>query len=69
MTVQADQAAGVHDYNGQRYYFCSAACVEEFKQAPDKYVSKHDPKLQQNDRMTVSSGTLVIAPGDEDRFG
>jgi Cu+-exporting ATPase len=48
MTVQADRAAGVHDYNGQRYYFCSNSCLEKFKQAPERYVSKPERRLQRD---------------------
>jgi len=28
------------DYNGKRIYFCTAACIDEFKKAPDKYMQK-----------------------------
>ncbi len=26
------------EYNGQKYYFCSLKCKEEFEKAPQKYL-------------------------------
>jgi YHS domain-containing protein len=28
------------DYEGQRVYFCCAACIEEFNKNPEKYLKK-----------------------------
>ena len=39
MTVQADRAAGVHDYDGKRYYFCSTSCQQKFGSDPAKYLN------------------------------
>ena len=38
MSVDPESAAATQDYNGQTYYFCSASCVEKFRQTPQKYV-------------------------------
>ena len=36
MTVEPDNAAGKHVYNGQTYYFCSQHCLAKFKEDPEK---------------------------------
>lgn len=40
-----DPAAGkpMLDHAGHRYHFCSSACRDKFKAAPDIYVSAKDP--------------------------
>jgi len=40
MTVTRETAAATHLYKGTAYYFCSAACRENFVRSPDKYVSR-----------------------------
>jgi|CXWL01.1.fsa_nt_gi Cu+-exporting ATPase len=39
MTVQAEQAAGMYEHDGTKYYFCSTGCVAKFKADPSKYVN------------------------------
>ncbi|MFH0963458.1 MAG: hypothetical protein V2A58_05540 [Planctomycetota bacterium] len=34
------------DHNGRRIYFCCPACVNTFKNDPDKYVKKVDEELK-----------------------
>ncbi|MDZ4733019.1 MAG: heavy metal translocating P-type ATPase [Nitrospirota bacterium] len=36
MTVDPATAAGSHDHQGQRYYFCGLSCLERFKADPDR---------------------------------
>ncbi len=31
------------EYNGQKYYFCSLKCKEEFEKAPQKYLGVKSP--------------------------
>ena len=38
MSVQADQAAGRLEHGGKLYLFCSAHCLQKFKEAPERYV-------------------------------
>ncbi|RPI78111.1 MAG: YHS domain-containing protein [Chloroflexi bacterium] len=38
MEVEPSSAAGVSEYKGQKYYFCSAGCKREFDQDPEKYL-------------------------------
>jgi Cu+-exporting ATPase len=36
MTVDVATAAGSHDHQGQRYYFCGLSCLERFKADPER---------------------------------
>jgi Cu+-exporting ATPase len=36
MTVDPVTAAGSHDHQGQRYYFCGLSCLERFKANPER---------------------------------
>jgi P-type Cu+ transporter len=38
MDIEAEDAAGTVDHNGETYYFCSASCVEKFKADPKRYL-------------------------------
>ena len=38
MTVTPETAAGAWEHDGTTYYFCSASCLERFKQAPQDYI-------------------------------
>ena len=38
MTVDPATAAGSHDYQGQRYYFCGLFCLERFKANPEQAI-------------------------------
>lgn len=37
MQIDSEAAAAAVDYEGERYYFCSEDCREEFEQAPEDY--------------------------------
>jgi len=43
MNVEHAKAAAKEDYNGQVYYFCSAACHKAFTEAPQKYARAAPP--------------------------
>lgn len=43
MLVDPKQAAGVRDYQGKTYYFCSPNCLTKFDQAPQRYVNSERP--------------------------
>lgn len=44
-----DEAVKVtYEYEGKIYNFCCAACVEEFKKEPQKYIDKVNLELQSN---------------------
>lgn len=38
MLVRPEEAAAQRTVEGRTYYFCSAACVAKFDQAPQQYV-------------------------------
>ncbi len=38
MEVEAENAAGKSEYQGQTYYFCCDGCKEEFDAHPQQYV-------------------------------
>jgi Cu+-exporting ATPase len=38
MEVDPQSAVGSFDYHGMTYYFCSAGCLEDFKEDPESYV-------------------------------
>jgi P-type Cu+ transporter len=40
MDVVPGRAAGEHTHDGQTYYFCSKGCLEKFRAAPEKYISR-----------------------------
>jgi Cu+-exporting ATPase len=40
MTVDPATAAGSHEYNGQRYYFCALSCLERFKADPERALAR-----------------------------
>ena len=37
MTIARDSAAGHSEYQGETYYFCSAACKQNFDAAPASF--------------------------------
>lgn len=39
MDVDPTRAAGMVEYNGRTYYFCSDHCVRKFKSEPDRYTA------------------------------
>jgi Cu+-exporting ATPase len=42
MDVVPETAAGMSEYNGQTYYFCSLGCKKSFDQEPEKYLDKEE---------------------------
>ena len=43
MNVNPATAKHTHDYNGEKYYFCCAGCLEKFKADPAKYLDQKRP--------------------------
>src|SRR5215472_4487594 len=39
MTVDPQKARGTVEHKGKTYYFCSAGCVEHFRDEPEKYLA------------------------------
>ena len=40
MDIDPETAAGVSEYNGKTYYFCSLGCKKSFDKDPEKYLNK-----------------------------
>ena len=38
MDIDPATAAGISEYKGQTYYFCSPGCKKSFDKDPEKYV-------------------------------
>ena len=58
MTVQADKAAGRLEHGGKLYLFCSAHCLQKFKEAPQRYVVA----AAASPVAAASANAAVIAP-------
>ena len=39
MTVGPQSAAGRFDYQGKTYYFCSAHCLQKFRENPERFTA------------------------------
>jgi len=46
MLVDPERAAGQHVHDGRTYYFCSAACLAKFEQAPQRYLDPGKPEAE-----------------------
>ncbi len=42
MDIDPATAAGISEYKGQTYYFCSLGCKKSFDKEPEKYLGKAD---------------------------
>jgi Cu+-exporting ATPase len=38
MRIDSEEAAGILEYEGRTYYFCSQACYDAFEADPTSYV-------------------------------
>ena len=50
------------DHAGQRYYFCSAKCQEEFTAEPDKYVASKSAAPAAVAAPAAPAGTIYTCP-------
>src|SRR5207244_9044252 len=46
MTVEPQSAAGSHEYEGKRYFFCSQHCLEKFRAEPARYIIRKQVNAQ-----------------------
>ena len=46
MEITAEEAAGMSEYKGQTYYFCSLGCKRSFDKEPEKYIGKAKQQVQ-----------------------
>src|SRR5262245_62470597 len=62
MSVDAEAPkGGVHDHEGQRYYFCSAGCREKFRADPTRYLA---PTAEDDAPEPAAPVTAAVAPPD-----
>ena len=43
MTVSPERAAGVFEYQGEPYFFCSTGCLQQFQAEPARYTAAPSP--------------------------
>ncbi len=41
MTVDSDNAASSFEYKDKTYYFCSADCLQTFRDDPERFINLH----------------------------
>ena len=67
MSVDPQNAAGVYEYKGQTYFFCSIGCGEKFKADPERFLNhepvgpKHQPVATARGTVTESNGHLLLS--------
>jgi Cu+-exporting ATPase len=61
MEVREDEAAGVSEYQGRKYNFCSLHCKKSFDADPEKYLSAEEPQEPMPSRAPVPSQGLEQA--------
>ncbi|HEX8738215.1 MAG TPA: heavy metal translocating P-type ATPase, partial [Pyrinomonadaceae bacterium] len=59
MSVAPETAAGKYDFQGQTFYFCSAGCLNKFKQNPQSFLEK---KKEETNRAAESAGVEYTCP-------
>ena len=47
MTVDPNEAAGSHEYEGKTYYFCSTRCVQRFREDPQRFLKPVSPPQEE----------------------
>ena len=55
MTIEDKDAAGVSEYKGKKYYFCSMPCKEDFDKDPKKYVGEQARKMGEMISLTAKT--------------
>jgi Cu+-exporting ATPase len=58
MTVDPERAAGSYEFEGRRYFFCAASCLERFKANPQAYL---EPRGQTHEAYAAT--TVAPVPG------
>jgi Cu+-exporting ATPase len=67
MEVKETGAAGVSEYKGKKYYFCSKSCQNEFDRNPEKFVSAPEAPVGSSgaDETENDAGKKTAASGQE----
>ncbi|HET6675467.1 MAG TPA: heavy metal translocating P-type ATPase [Nitrospiraceae bacterium] len=61
MTVHPESAAGSYQHGGRTYYFCSQACLEKFRGAPEQYLASGPSAGNMHEPVTVLLKPLPMA--------
>jgi P-type Cu+ transporter len=59
MTVDPQKAKSTYEYHGEVFHFCSASCLEKFKEDPTRYVQKPDAQAGHSHPTPTKSGKAV----------
>ena len=62
MDVDPARAAGLSEYKGQTFYFCSAGCVKRFNADPEKYLAPRPQPAGLPKSQMVQIGGIVPPP-------
>jgi len=62
MDVREEDAVGISDFRGQRYFFCSLACKKAFDEDPEKYLSGAARELMPGGTPPQRTGGRVDLP-------
>ncbi|MBS3819752.1 HAD-IC family P-type ATPase, partial [bacterium] len=55
MDVKVDEAAGISEYKGKRYYFCSPVCQKKFDENPEAYLKSGEETEGKEDKREIHS--------------
>lgn len=64
MTVQPSNAAGLHEYRGKTYYFCSASCLTKFRATPDSYLTTPEQRAPGVTSVPAGQAVEYVCPMD-----
>jgi YHS domain-containing protein len=79
MTISPADAVGHVEYAGLTYYFCAESCLEQFKDAPERFLNPdravapaahetllaHLFKLQEEQKVSEAAGVWSLRGGSE----
>ena len=67
MSVDPARAAGFHDHDGHRYYFCGKGCLAKFVADPLRYVGPPERAMVSTPAPTAQpAGATYVCPMDPD---
>jgi Cu+-exporting ATPase len=65
MEVRENEAAGVSEYKGQKYYFCSPMCKKKFDANPEKYLQSGPEAMGAGEREEMQESRREKSADDE----
>jgi len=64
MTIEDKAAAGVSEYKGEKYYFCSKNCKEDFDKNPETFLGKKPLTMMPMPKMEEMASATAKAIGE-----